>query len=110
MKDVGNGGLDLGGRRPHGTVNESGAGSLGSDDRPPIELDGKAMPEPPAERSGGPIRSGRGSMLQDKVAVVTGAAREAGRLELRCQYRCPRQVGVACRSLDRLGQQSHRRT
>jgi hypothetical protein len=30
------------------------------------------MPEPPAERSAGPIKPGRGSMLQDKVAVVTG--------------------------------------
>src|ERR1700761_1146512 len=50
-----------------------------SDDGPPRELDGKAMPEPPAERSAGPIRPGRGSMLQDKVAVVTGAARGIGR-------------------------------
>lgn len=37
------------------------------------------MPEPPAERSAGPIRPGRGSALQDKVAVVTGAARGIGR-------------------------------
>src|ERR1700744_2345868 len=50
-----------------------------SDDGPPRELDGKAMPEPPAERSAGPIRAARGSMLQDKVAVVTGAARGIGR-------------------------------
>jgi NAD(P)-dependent dehydrogenase (short-subunit alcohol dehydrogenase family) len=50
-----------------------------SDDRPPRELDGKAMPEPTAERSAGPIRAGRGSMLQDKIAVVTGAARGIGR-------------------------------
>ena len=50
-----------------------------SDDGPPRELDGKAMPEPPAERSAGPIRPGRVSMLQDKVAVVTGAARGIGR-------------------------------
>src|ERR1700761_8008941 len=50
-----------------------------SDDGPPRELDGKAMPEPPPERSAGPIRTGRGSMLQDKVAVVTGAARGIGR-------------------------------
>jgi NAD(P)-dependent dehydrogenase (short-subunit alcohol dehydrogenase family) len=35
------------------------------------------MPEPPAERGSDP--SGRGSMLQDKVAVVTGAARGIGR-------------------------------
>src|ERR1700749_2239442 len=50
-----------------------------SDDGPPSELDGKAMPEPPANRSAGPIRAGRGSMLQDKVAVVTGGARGIGR-------------------------------
>jgi FlaA1/EpsC-like NDP-sugar epimerase len=42
-------------------------------------LDGQLMPEPPPERSAGPIRPGRGSMLQDKVAVVTGAARGIGR-------------------------------
>ena len=45
----------------------------------PKDLDGKPMPEPPGERSAGPIRPGRGSMLQDKVAVVTGAARGIGR-------------------------------
>src|ERR1700761_3797712 len=50
-----------------------------SDDGPPRELDGKAMPEPPAERSAGPIRAGRGSILEGKVAVVTGAARGIGR-------------------------------
>src|SRR6202012_2325544 len=50
-----------------------------SDDGPPRELEGKAMPDPPAERSAGPIRPGRGTMLQGKVAVVTGAARGIGR-------------------------------
>ena len=48
-------------------------------DQAPKVLDGKPMPEPPAERSAGAIRPGRGSMLQDKVAVVTGAARGIGR-------------------------------
>jgi NAD(P)-dependent dehydrogenase (short-subunit alcohol dehydrogenase family) len=48
-------------------------------DRAPKELDGKPVPEAPEERSAGPIRSGRGSILQDKVAVVTGAARGIGR-------------------------------
>src|ERR1700744_6075925 len=57
----------------------SAAAQRRSDDGPPRELDGKAMPEPPAERSAGPIRPGRGSMLQGKVAVVTGAARGIGR-------------------------------
>jgi len=50
-----------------------------SSDQAPKVLDDKPMPEPPAERSAGPIRPGRGSMLQDKVAVVTGAARGIGR-------------------------------
>jgi 3-oxoacyl-ACP reductase-like protein len=43
------------------------------------ELDGRPVPEPSAERSAGPISPGRGSMLQDKVAIVTGAARGIGR-------------------------------
>jgi NAD(P)-dependent dehydrogenase (short-subunit alcohol dehydrogenase family) len=50
-----------------------------SSDQAPKELDGKPMPEPPPERSAGPIRTGRGSMLQDKIVVVTGAARGIGR-------------------------------
>ncbi|WP_167381208.1 SDR family NAD(P)-dependent oxidoreductase [Bradyrhizobium arachidis] len=37
------------------------------------------MPEPPAERSAGPISAGRGSLLLEKVAVVTGATRGIGR-------------------------------
>jgi hypothetical protein len=48
-------------------------------DQAPKVLDGKPMPEPPPERSAGPIRPGRGSMLQDKIAIVTGAARGIGR-------------------------------
>jgi NAD(P)-dependent dehydrogenase (short-subunit alcohol dehydrogenase family) len=48
-------------------------------DSGPRQLDGKPMPEPPDDRSAGPIRSGRGSLLKDKVAVVTGAARGIGR-------------------------------
>src|SRR6201986_3071042 len=50
-----------------------------SSDQAPKVLDGKPMPEPSPERSAGPIRPGRGSLLQDKVAVVTGAARGIGR-------------------------------
>ena len=48
-------------------------------DGPPQELNGQTMPEPPPERSAGPIRAGRGSDLRGKVAVVTGAARGIGR-------------------------------
>jgi NAD(P)-dependent dehydrogenase (short-subunit alcohol dehydrogenase family) len=56
----------------------SAAAQVSSDQAPKV-LDGKPMPEPPAERSAGPIQPGRGSMLQGKVAVVTGAARGIGR-------------------------------
>ena len=44
-------------------------------DTEPRELRGQPVPEPPADRSAGPVRPGRGSMLTGKVAVVTGAAR-----------------------------------
>jgi NAD(P)-dependent dehydrogenase (short-subunit alcohol dehydrogenase family) len=42
-------------------------------------LDGQSMPEPDQDKSAGPIRPGRGSVLKGKVAVVTGAARGIGR-------------------------------
>jgi NAD(P)-dependent dehydrogenase (short-subunit alcohol dehydrogenase family) len=45
----------------------------------PATLNGQPMPEPPPEKSAGPVRAGRGSSLKDKVAVVTGAARGIGR-------------------------------
>jgi NAD(P)-dependent dehydrogenase (short-subunit alcohol dehydrogenase family) len=48
-------------------------------DAQPRSLDGQIMPEPPPERSAGPVRPGRGSVLTGKVAVVTGAARGIGR-------------------------------
>jgi NAD(P)-dependent dehydrogenase (short-subunit alcohol dehydrogenase family) len=48
-------------------------------DEGPRQLEGQPMPEPPSERSAGPIRPGRGTMLTGKVAVVTGAARGIGR-------------------------------
>src|SRR6202012_1727871 len=45
----------------------------------PRNLNGKPMPEPSPEQSAGPVRPGRGSMLPNKTAVVTGAARGIGR-------------------------------
>ena len=48
-------------------------------DTDPAVLDGQPVPEPPPEKSAGPVRAGRGSMLTGKIAVVTGAARGIGR-------------------------------
>jgi hypothetical protein len=43
------------------------------------QFDGNPVPEPGSDKSAGAIRSGRGSQLAGKVAVVTGAARGIGR-------------------------------
>ena len=48
-------------------------------DTDPRTLDGQPVPEPPPERSAGPVKPGRGSALGGKVAVVTGGARGIGR-------------------------------
>lgn len=45
----------------------------------PTHLGNQPMPEPPAGKTAGPVRSGRGSQLTGRVAVVTGAARGIGR-------------------------------
>jgi len=50
-----------------------------TDDGEPRTLNGQPVPEPPPERSAGPVSPGRGSSLKGKVAVVTGAARGIGR-------------------------------
>lgn len=44
-----------------------------------LELNGQPAPQPPPEKSAGPMRPGRGTTLGGKVAVVTGAARGIGR-------------------------------
>jgi NAD(P)-dependent dehydrogenase (short-subunit alcohol dehydrogenase family) len=48
-------------------------------DTEPRVLNGQPVPEPPPERSAGPVKPGRGSALGGKLAVVTGAARGIGR-------------------------------
>jgi NAD(P)-dependent dehydrogenase (short-subunit alcohol dehydrogenase family) len=48
-------------------------------DTEPRMLNGQPVPEPPPERSAGPVRPGRGSSLEGKVGVVTGGARGIGR-------------------------------
>ncbi len=55
------------------------AGGVTQTEDLPTRLDGQTMPEPPADKSAGPVRPGRGSQLAGKVAVVTGAARGIGR-------------------------------
>jgi len=57
----------------------SAAAAQGRTDVEPRVLHGDPVPEPPPERSAGPVTPGRGSMLTGKVAVVTGAARGIGR-------------------------------
>src|SRR5580704_12191891 len=56
----------------------SSAAAQNRSDTDPHELHGQAVPEPTPEQSAGPIRPGRGTVLTDKVAVVTGAARGIG--------------------------------
>ena len=48
-------------------------------DTEPRTLDGQPVPEPGPDKTAGPVRPGRGSMLTGKTAVVTGAARGIGR-------------------------------
>ena len=48
-------------------------------DTDPRVLNGQPMPEPGPDKSAGPVSPGRGTALQGKVAVVTGAARGIGR-------------------------------
>jgi NAD(P)-dependent dehydrogenase (short-subunit alcohol dehydrogenase family) len=60
-------------------ISENVPGGQARTDTEPRVLEGQPVPEPPPERSAGPIKPGRGSMLTGKVAVVTGAARGIGR-------------------------------
>ena len=72
-------GLVVGGGVAAGVALASAAAAQERTDTEPRELNGQPVPEPPPERSAGPVRPGRGSMLQGKTAVVTGAARGIGR-------------------------------
>jgi short chain dehydrogenase len=58
---------------------QTSSGGQGRTDVDPRVLDGQPMPEPSPEKSAGPVKPGRGSVLTGKVAVVTGAARGIGR-------------------------------
>ena len=71
--------LVFGGGLAAGTAIASAAAAQSRTDTEPRVLDGQPMPEPSPAQSAGPVRPGRGSMLQGKVAVVTGAARGIGR-------------------------------
>jgi NAD(P)-dependent dehydrogenase (short-subunit alcohol dehydrogenase family) len=61
------------------SVGVSAAAAQSRTDTAPRVLNGKPVPEPGPEQSAGPVRPGRGSALNGKVAVVTGAARGIGR-------------------------------
>jgi NAD(P)-dependent dehydrogenase (short-subunit alcohol dehydrogenase family) len=72
--------LLIGGSLAAGVVLAGNAvAQTGRTDIEPRELEGQPVPEPPPEKSAGPIKAGRGTALAGKVAVVTGAARGIGR-------------------------------
>jgi NAD(P)-dependent dehydrogenase (short-subunit alcohol dehydrogenase family) len=71
--------LVLGGGLAAGMALANEARAQGRTDTDPRTLNGNPVPEPPADKSAGPIKPGRGSALTGKVAVVTGAARGIGR-------------------------------
>ncbi len=57
---------------------QSGPGATQTDIAPRM-LNGQPVPEPGPDKSAGPVKPGRGSTLNGKVAIVTGAARGIGR-------------------------------
>jgi NAD(P)-dependent dehydrogenase (short-subunit alcohol dehydrogenase family) len=72
--------LILGGGAAAGIALASGAGAQSVQTSPsPRLLDNQPMPEPPPDKTAGPVVPGRGSALTGKIAVVTGAARGIGR-------------------------------
>jgi NAD(P)-dependent dehydrogenase (short-subunit alcohol dehydrogenase family) len=60
------------------TMTTAAQGQTRTDTEPRV-LNDATMPEPSPEKSAGPVRPGRGSVLDGKVAVITGAARGIGR-------------------------------
>ncbi len=72
-------GAALAGAATGATAAQAASTPDGRSDTEPRTYNGQPMPEPPPERSAGPIKPGRGSQLNGKVAVVTGAARGIGR-------------------------------
>jgi NAD(P)-dependent dehydrogenase (short-subunit alcohol dehydrogenase family) len=69
----------LGGGAASGLALAAAVSAQTRTDTEPRTLDGKPVPEPPPERSAGPVSPGRGCSLRGKTAVVTGAARGIGR-------------------------------
>lgn len=62
-----------------GVTTSAAAAAQTRTDTGPHMLSGQPVPEPSADKTAGPVRPGRGSQLDGKVAVVTGAARGIGR-------------------------------
>lgn len=71
--------LVFGGGLAAGLTVAAAASAQQRTDVEPRVLNGQPVPEPPADKTAGPVRPGRGSMLTGKTAVVTGAARGIGR-------------------------------
>ncbi len=71
--------LVLGGGLISGVALTGTAAAQTRTDTDPHVLGDAPVPEPPENRSAGPVRPGRGSTLNGKVAVVTGGARGIGR-------------------------------
>jgi hypothetical protein len=61
------------------TLAATSAAAQNRSDTAPRELNGQPVQEPADQQSAGPIRPGRGTVLTDKIAVVTGGARGIGR-------------------------------
>jgi hypothetical protein len=92
------------------TLSVTAANAQSRTDTAPRILNGRPMPEPTDEKSAGPVKPGRGSSLDGKVAVVTGAARGIGRAiavefaangaDVVALDRGPGVIGLKCRARD----------
>ncbi|MCG4255256.1 SDR family oxidoreductase [Acetobacter senegalensis] len=71
--------LALGGGIAALLASTTSGGAAFAAEKPVAEPVDGPYPEPPHEKTAGPIKPGRGSTLNGKVAVITGAARGIGR-------------------------------
>jgi hypothetical protein len=66
---------------------QTGSASQVETQTAPRILDGQPAPEPPSDKSAGRVRPRRGSLLEGKVAFVTGAARDAAAMVTSAAYK-----------------------